>query len=466
MERETLGSRIGFLFLSAGCAIGLGNVWRFPYIVGKYGGAAFVLLYLVFLVIFGLPIMVMEFSVGRASGKSIGCAFEALEPKGTKWHIVKHFQIAGNYLIMMFYTTVAGWMLYYFYSSFTGKLTTTNQAEITSYFTNMLANPTELAFWMIVTTSIGFGVCALGLQNGVEKVTKYMMSGLLVIMIALAIYVATLDGASAGYSFYLKPNFKALAYNTDGSSRLWEAIYAAMGQAFFTLSIGMGGMEIFGSYIDKKYSLTGEALRVIILDTFVAITAGLIIFPTCYANGVEPNSGAGLVLITLPRIFATMKGGRIVGSLFFLFMSFASLTTVIGVFENIVAFRIDINKWSRKKSVIVNYVLIILLSLPCVFGMNIWKGVHFGPIASIDAFEDFLVSNNILPLGSMVFLLFTTLNKKHAWGWENFIAEADAGNGIKFPNKKGVRIYLKYIAPIIFFAIFIIGYVDIFILQQ
>ena len=466
MERETLGSRIGFLFLSAGCAIGLGNVWRFPYIVGKYGGAAFVLLYLIFLVLFGLPIMVMEFSVGRASHKSIGRAFETLEPYGTKWHIVKHFQIAGNYLIMMFYTTVAGWMLYYFYSSFTGKLNTANQEIITSYFTSMLNNPEELIFWMIVTVSTGFGVCALGLQNGVEKITKYMMSGLLIIMIALAVYVSTLKGAYQGYIFYLKPNFKALAYNLDGTSRLWEAIYSAMGQAFFTLSIGMGGMEIFGSYIDKKYSLTGEALRVIILDTFVAITAGLIIFPTCYANDVEPNSGAGLVLITLPRIFATMKGGRIIGSLFFLFMSFASLTTVIGVFENIVAFRIDINNWSRKKSVIINYFLIIILSLPCVFGMNIWKGVHFGPIASIDAFEDFLVSNNILPLGSMVFLLFCMLNDKYAWGWENFIKEADCGNGIKFPHNKIMKVYLKYIAPIIFFFIFIMGYVDIFILQK
>lgn len=461
-ERETLASRIGFLFLSAGCAIGLGNVWRFPYITGKYGGAAFVLLYLIFLLLFGLPVMVMEFSVGRASKRSIGTAFNFLEPQGTKWHIVKYFQIAGNYLIMMFYTTVSGWMLYYFYSSFTGKIFTSDQEVITNYFLSLVSNPSELMFWMIVTTSIGFGICALGLQNGVERITKYMMSGLLVIMIFLAIYVGFLKGASEGYKFYIKPDFKALAYDANGNNRLWEAVYAAMGQAFFTLSIGMGGMEIFGSYIDKKYSLTGEAIRVIALDTAVALTAGLIIFPACYANGVKPNSGAGLVLITLPSIFTKMPFGRLISTLFFLFMSFASLTTVIGVFENIVAFRMDINGWSRKKSVIVNYILIILLSLPCVFGMNIWSGVHFGPIASIDAFEDFLVSNNVLPLGSMVFLFFCTWNDKHSWGWDNFIKEADTGDGIKFPNKKWVHFYIKYIVPIIFFTIFIMGYVDIF----
>lgn len=461
-KRETLASRIGFLFLSAGCAIGLGNVWRFPYITGKYGGAAFVLLYIVFLLLFGLPVMVMEFSVGRASKRSIGTAFNYLEPQGTKWHLVKYFQIAGNYLIMMFYTTVSGWMLYYFYSSFTGKIIISDTVEVQNYFTSLLSSPTELMFWMVVATSIGFGICALGLQNGVEKITKIMMSGLLVIMVVLAVYVAFLKGAGDGYKFYLKPDFKAFAYDADGNPRLWEAIYAAMGQAFFTLSIGMGGMEIFGSYIDKKYSLTGEAIRVIALDTIVAITAGLIIFPACYSSGVNVGSGAGLVLITLPTIFAGMPLGRIIGTCFFLFMSFASLTTVVGVFENIVAFRIDINGWSRKKSVLVNYILIVLLSLPCVFGMNIWSGVHFGPIASIDAFEDFLVSNNILPLGSMVFLFFSTWNEKHAWGWNNFIKEADTGDGIKFPSKKWVHFYVKYIIPLVFFIIFIMGYVDIF----
>ena len=454
-KRETLASRIGFLFLSAGCAIGLGNVWRFPYITGKYGGAAFVLLYIVFLLLFGLPVMVMEFSVGRASKRSIGTAFNYLEPQGTKWHLVKYFQIAGNYLIMMFYTTVSGWMLYYFYSSFTGKIIISDTVEVQNYFTSLLSSPTELVFWMVVATSIGFGICALGLQNGVEKITKIMMSGLLVIMVVLAVYVAFLKGAGDGYKFYLKPDFHKMAENG-----IFETIYAAMGQAFFTLSLGIGAMGIFGSYIDKKYSLSGESIRIIILDTFVAICSGLIIFPACFAKGVSPSEGPGLVFLSLPNVFNGMKTGRVVGSLFFLFMSFAALTTVIAVFENITAYWMDYKGWSRKKSVLMNFVLVTILSLPCALGMNVWSGIRFGIIGSIDSFEDFLVSNNLLPLGSLVYLLFCV--SKKGWGWDNFIKEADTGEGIKFPNNKFIRAYLKYVVPVVILIIFVLGYIDIF----
>lgn len=458
--RETLGSRLGFLFLSAGCAIGLGNVWRFPYITGKYGGAAFVLLYLIFLVIFGLPIMVMEFSVGRASRKGMGGAFKVLEPKGTRWHYHNYFGIAGNYLLMMFYTVVAGWMLYYFVSFMNGSFTHLSADEVGKYFSNFItppngAFPFKMVFWMEVVIIIGFGTCLLGLRNGVERITKVMMSGLLLILIALAIYVAFLPSSGKGYEFYLKPDFHKMKENG-----IFETIYAAMGQAFFTLSLGIGAMGIFGSYIDKRYSLTGESIRIIILDTFVALTSGLIIFPACFANGINPGEGPGLIFVSLPNVFIGMKGGRLVGSLFFLFMSFASLTTVIAVFENIVAYWMDYKGLSRKKSVFINFVMISILSLPCVFGMNIWSGIRFGVIGSIDSFEDFLVSNNLLPLGSLVYLLFCVYDK--GWGWDNFIKEADTGDGIKFPKGRVIKIYLKYVVPLIMAIIFVLGYIGIF----
>lgn len=460
-KRETLGSRLGFLLLSAGCAIGLGNVWRFPYIVGRYGGAAFVLMYLVFLAILGLPVMICEFSVGRASRKSMSAAFRTLEPEGTKWHFYGKFAVAGNYLLMMFYTVISGWFLKYFFKMIRGQFSGMTPNEVGETFAATIASPLPLIAWMFVVIVIGFTACFLGLQKGVERITKFMMSALFVIMIGLAIYVAFLPGSGAGYSFYLKPDFKNLA--SGGEHGLWDTVYAAMGQAFFTLSLGIGSMEIFGSYIGKEYSLTGEALRVIGLDTFVAICSGMIIFPACAAFGVQPSAGPGLAFVSLPNIFIAMGpvAGRIMGVFFFLFMSFAALSTVIAVFENIVAFPMDKLGWSRKKSVLVNFIAILLLSTPAALGMNVWSNVHFGShIGSIDALEDFLVSQNLLPLGSLVFLLFCTWKK--GWGWDNFVAEADIGSGAKFPNSKVVRFYLRYIAPLIILIVFVAGYFDIF----
>ena len=460
-QRETLGSRLGFLLLSAGCAIGLGNVWRFPYITGKYGGAAFVLIYLVFLVILGLPVMVCEFAVGRASRKSMAAAFKELEPEGTKWHWYSGFAVAGNYLLMMFYTVVSGWFLKYFVQMIGGKFVGLGADEIVGEFVNgTVGSPSTLLIGMVVVIVIGFGTCILGLQKGVERITKIMMSALLIIMIGLAIYVAFLPGSGAGYAFYLKPNFKALV---SGEHGLWDTIYAAMGQAFFTLSLGIGSMEIFGSYIGKEHSLTGESLRVIGLDTFVAIFAGLIIFPACAAFGVDAGSGAGLAFMSLPNVFNAMGpvAGRIVGAFFFLFMSFAALSTVIAVFENIVAFAMDKLGWSRTKAVLINFAAMLVLATPAALGMNVWSGVHFGAhIGSIDALEDFIVSQNLLPIGSMLFLLFCTIKK--GWGWDGFIAEADAGEGIKFPKNKVVKFYLKFIAPVIIIVVFVAGYFDIF----
>ena len=460
-NRENLGSRLGFLLLSAGCAIGLGNVWRFPYITGRYGGAAFVLIYLAFLVILGLPVMICEFAVGRASKKSMAAAFEQLEPAGTKWHWYNGFAVAGNYLLMMFYTVVSGWFLKYFFQMISGKFVGLSGDEIVNVFVNeTVGNPKTLLIWMVVVIVIGFGACFLGLQKGVERITKIMMSALFVIMVGLAIYVAFIPGSGAGYAFYLKPDFNALV---SGEHGLWDTIYAAMGQAFFTLSLGIGSMEIFGSYIDKKYSLTGEAVRVIGLDTFVAICAGLIIFPACAAFNVEASSGAGLAFMSLPNVFNSMGpvAGRIVGGFFFLFMSFAALSTVIAVFENIVAFPMDRFGWSRRKSVLINFVAMLVLATPAALGMNVWSGVHFGShIGSIDALEDFIVSQNLLPLGSLIFLCFC-MHKK-GWGWDGFIAEADTGDGLKFPKNKVVQFYLKWIAPVIILVVFVAGYFDIF----
>ena len=459
-KRETLGSRLGFLLLSAGCAIGLGNVWRFPYITGKYGGAAFVLIYLVFLVILGLPVMVCEFAVGRASRKSMAEAFKQLEPEGTKWHWYSGFAVAGNYLLMMFYTVISGWFLKYFVQMIGGKFVGMSPADVEGVFGQTVGSTSGLLIWMVIVIVIGFGTCILGLQKGVERITKIMMSALLVIMIGLAIYVAFLPGAGAGYAFYLKPDFKALV---SGEHGLWDTIYAAMGQAFFTLSLGIGSMEIFGSYIGKEHSLTGESLRVIGLDTFVALCSGLIIFPACAAFNVEPSEKVGLVFMSLPNVFNMMGPvvGRIVGAFFFLFMSFAALSTVIAVFENIVAFPMDKLGWSRTKAVLINLAAILVLATPAALGFTVWSGVHFGShIGSIMDLEDFIVSQNLLPIGSMLFLLFCTIKK--GWGWEGFIAEADAGEGIKFPKNKVVQFYLRWIAPIIIIVVFIAGYFDIF----
>ena len=451
MQREKFSSRLGFLLISAGCAIGLGNVWRFPFITGKYGGAAFVLLYLVFLVLLGLPIMVMEFAVGRASQKSVAQSFDVLEPKHSKWHLHKYSSLAGNYLLMMFYTTIAGWMLVYCYKMLTGTFTGLSAEQVTTVFSDLTANPLLMGIAMSIVTVGCFSVCSFGLQKGVERITKIMMLCLLAIMVVLAVHSLTLSGAKEGVKFYLFPDFSKLS-----GRNFMDAVFDAMGQAFFTLSIGMGSIAIFGSYIDKKRTLTGEALRVTLLDTGVALMAGLIIFPACFTFGVKPDSGPNLIFITLPNVFISIPGGRIWGTLFFVFLLFAALSTVIAVFENILAWWMDGKGWSRKKAVLVNCILILLLSLPCVLGFNILSGVQpLGEGSTIMDLEDFIVSNNILPLGSLIYLLFCT--SKRGWGWKNFTEEANAGNGLRFP--KWIRIYVSYILPLIVLAIFIQGYI-------
>lgn len=456
-EREKFASRLGFVLISAGCAIGLGNVWRFPYITGMYGGAAFVIIYLFFLVILGLPIMVMEFSVGRASQKSAAKSFEVLEPKGTKWHLYSYGAMIGNYMLMMFYTTIGGWMIAYFFKMVKGDFVGLSPSQIEGVFGQLTSQPVTMLFWMILAVVISMLICSRGLQNGVEKITKFMMLCLLLVMVLLVIRSVTLPNSETGLRFYLMPDFKKLLEGGNGG--VSETIFAAMGQAFFTLSLGIGAMAIFGSYIGKERSLTGEAISVTILDTAVAIMAGLIIFPACFAFNVNPKSGPSLIFITLPNVFNSMPGGRLWGSLFFVFMSFAALSTIIAVFENIISFGIDLWGWTRKKSVIVNLILIIILSLPCLLGFNILSGFQpFGEGSNVLDLEDFIVSNNLLPLGSLVYLLFCT--SKYGWGWNNFINEADEGKGIKFP--KWIRIYVSYILPIIVLYIFIKGYIDKF----
>lgn len=452
-NREKFASRLGFILISAGCAIGLGNVWRFPYITGQYGGAAFVLLYLVFLVILGLPVMVMEFAVGRASQKSCAKSFDLLEPKGTKWHWYKWMGFGGCYLLMMFYTTVGGWMISYVVKSATGTFTGMDTEAVGGVFNSMLANPSELVGWMLVTIMLGFMVCSMGLQKGVERITKVMMSCLFLIMIVLCVRSVTLDGAVEGLKFYLIPDFSKMFEN--GWSTFGEAVYAAMGQSFFTLSLGISAMAIFGSYIGKDRSLMGEALNIGILDTMVALIAGLIIFPACFAFGVNPGEGPGLVFVTLPSVFNQMWGGTFWGSLFFLFMSFAALSTVIAVFENLISFCMDNWGWDRKKAVVVNGLAVTVLSFPCALGYNAWAGFTVPGIGDIQTLEDFIVSNNILPLGSVIYLLFCVC--KRGWGWDNFIREADTGTGVKFP--KWARLYLKYVLPLMILIIFIMGYV-------
>lgn len=455
-HRESLGSRLGFLLLSAGCAIGLGNVWRFPSVVGKYGGAAFVVLYLIFLLIFGMPIMVMEFAVGRASRKSVAKAFNLLEPEGSKWHQFRFFAIAGNYLLMMFYTTVAGWMFAYIFYIAKGDLQKLNPTEVGNFFSNLLANPFAMVLWMTVALFLGFFICAFGLKNGVEKASKIMMSGLFLIMIALVIRALTLPNAKEGLVFYLKPNFNAMA-----KEGLASAIYAAMGQAFFTLSIGIGAMTIFGSYIDKKKSLAEESLFIMGMDTAVAIMAGLIIFPTCLAFNINPGAGPSLIFVTLPNIFNSMPGGQIWGTFFFIFMACAALTTLIAVFENIVAFAMDALGWSRIKSVFINFFFLFVTSLPCALGFNLLSKIQpLGKGSNILDLEDFIVSNNLLPLGSLIFLLFCC--SKRGWGWENFIKEANTGKGVPFPTNRFFRFYVKYIIPIIILTIFFAGYLEKF----
>ena len=449
-NRERFSSRLGFILISAGCAVGLGNVWRFPYITGQYGGAAFVLVYLIFLVLLGLPIMVMEFAVGRASQKSAARSFHVLEPAGTKWHLQGYACMAGNYLLMMFYTTVGGWMAAYIFKTLTGEFKGLDSDGVAAVFNDMLARPGYMTFWMVLVVLLSFFICSLGLQKGVERITKAMMSCLFLILLILCIRSVTLPGASEGLRFYLIPDFTRFTENGVGNT-----IFAAMGQAFFTLSLGIGAMAIFGSYIGKDHTLTGETINICLLDTLVAFLAGLIIFPSCFAFGVDPGQGPGLVFITLPNIFNQMVGGRIFGVLFFVFMTFAAQSTIIAVFENIISFSMDLFCTSRKKTVLINGIAIILLSLPCVFGFNIWSGFQpMGAGSTIQDLEDFIVSNNLLPLGSMVYLLFCT--SRYGWGWKNFLAEADTGKGVKFPA--WARVYVSYILPLIVLFIFIMGY--------
>ena len=453
-NRERFASRLGFILISAGCAIGIGNVWRFPFITGQYGGAAFVLIYLLFLVILGMPIMVMEFSVGRASQRSAARSFHVLEPKGTKWHINGYLAIAGNYLLMMFYTTVGGWMLAYVVKMLTGEFNGLNPDQVGAVFGNMLQQPGYMTGWMIVTVLIGFFVCSLGLQNGVERITKVMMSCLFVILIILSIRSITLPGASEGLKFYLVPDFQRML-----DAGIGEVIFAAMGQAFFTLSLGIGAMSIFGSYISKDRSLTNETISICALDTLVALMAGLIIIPASFAFGIDAGQGPGLVFVTLPNIFNQMAGGQLWGTLFFIFMSFAALSTIIAVFENIISFAMDLWGWDRKKAVVINVILVLILSMPCVLGFNLWSGFQpLGDGSTIQDLEDFIVSNNLLPIGSLIYLLFCT--SKYGWGWDNFIAEADSGKGIKFP--KAVRFYVTYILPLLIIFILVMGYVQKF----
>ncbi|WP_320127777.1 sodium-dependent transporter [uncultured Sphaerochaeta sp.] len=454
-KRETLKSRLGFILLSAGCAIGLGNVWRFPYIAGKYGGAAFVLIYLLFLFILGLPIMIMEFSIGRASKQNIGLALKTLEPPKTKWHLYGPVAIIGNYVLMMFYTTISGWLLAYFFHTLKGDFQNLDTAGVANSFTLLLQNPKEMIFWMVLSILLGFLPVAKGLQNGVEKISKWIMSGLLALILILAINSLTLKGGASGLRFYLLPDFHRMQ-----QTGLFEAVYAAMGQAFFTLSIGIGSLSIFGSYIGRDKTLTGESVRVITLDTFVALCSGLIIFPACSAFGVQPNAGPSLIFVTLPNIFNQMAGGRIWGSLFFAFMSFAALSTLIAVFENITSYWIDAHHTKRKKACLYNGLAIVLLSLPCLLGFNLLSAIQpLGEGTTILDLEDFLVSSTLLPLGSLIFTLFCCT--KYGWGWKNFTAEADAGSGLKVP--KGLKVYFQWILPIFILVLFVKGYWDIFL---
>lgn len=448
-QREKFGSRLGFLLLSAGCAIGIGNVWRFPYLVGQNGGGAFVVCYLLFLAIMGVPILSMEFAVGRASRKSPVRAYQELEKPGTKWHLHGYVALIGNYVLMMFYTTVAGWMLYFFYGFLTGKFTGLSSEQVSGLFGEMLASPSINVFWMVVVVVCGILVCSMGLQKGVERITKNMMLCLLALMVVMAVHGITLEGGMEGLKFYLLPDLQQMKEVGIG-----KVISAAMNQSFFTLSLGIGAMAIFGSYLDNSHTLLGEAVNVAVLDTFVAVVAGLIIFPACFAFGVSPDSGPSLIFITLPNVFISMTGGRIWGSLFFVFMSFAAFSTVIAVFENIIACDMELLNMDRKASARLNLVLIILLSLPCALGYNVLSGfAPLGPGSAVLDLEDYIVSNWLLPLGSLVYLVFCT--SRLGWGFDNYRKEANQGSGIQMPS--WTYGYMKVIVPLLILVVFLQG---------
>ena len=450
-ERESFGSRLGFILVSAGCAIGIGNVWKFPYLAGDSGGGFFVLFDFIFLLIMGVPVMSMELAIGRRSRKSGAEGFREIEKKGSKWHIVGYTSIIGCYLLMMFYTSVAGWMISYFWKFLSGSFSSSmDKSAVSSVFTDMLSSTSDSLVFMTLSVVIGMGVCALGLKNGVEKITKVMMMGLLALIIILAIHSLTLPGAMEGLKFYLVPSIGTLK-----EKGVLSVVVAAMNQAFFTLALGICAMEIFGTYMSKENTLFSEAFRISLLDTFVAVVSGLIIFPSCFSFSVSPDAGPSLIFVTLPNVFINMKGGRVWGTLFFVFMSFAALSTVIAVFENIIASFMDNYKWSRRKSVVINFISILLLSLPCALENNLLKGVTIlGNKGVLDSW-DFLVSNLLLPLGSIAIILFCVW--RNGWGWNEYLKEANTGKGIKMPGSKAVKIYLGVVLPILVFTVMILG---------
>lgn len=450
MERESFKSRLGFILVSAGCAIGIGNVWRFPYVAGENGGGLFVLLYLIFLVLMGIPVLTMELAVGRASRKSAVLGYKKLEKPKSKWHIHGWFCMLGCYLLMMYYTTVSGWMTSYFYKFATGTFESGMTSEqVSGVFSQLQSNPIEMVIWMAIITILGFLVCSRGIQKGIEKVSKVMMIALLVLILALAVNSILLSGAGEGLKFYLVPDFEKVSEIGIGN-----IVSAAMNQSFFTLSLGIAAMEIFGSYMSKDNTLPGESVKICAIDTFVAIMAGLIIFPACFSYGVEPDQGPALIFITLPNVFVNMAGGRIWGTLFFLFMTFACFSTIIAVFENIISFCIDMFKISRTKSVIINAVIILIASLPCVFGFNIWSGFElFGQ--NVLGMEDFLVSNILLPVGSLIYLLFCVT--KFGWGFDNYLAECNTGKGMKFA--RFLKPYFQFVLPILVLIVLVQGFI-------
>ena len=452
MQREHLGSRLGFILLSAGCAIGIGNVWKFPYITGQNGGAIFVLIYLFFLVIMGMPVMTMEFSMGRASQKSPAKMYQELEPSGSKWHIHGIVAMIGNILLLMCYTCITGWMVQYFVDTAMGEFVGLDAAGIAAKFPEMTSDTGSMTVYTLLVVAMAAVICSFSLQKGLERVTKWMMLALLGIMIVLAIHSGTLEGAGEGLKFYLLPSWERFT-----EAGVVNVIVAAMNQSFFTLSLGIGAMAIFGSYLGKDRTLLGEAVNVGVLDTFVAFTAGLIIFPACSAYGVEAGSGPSLVFVTLPNIFNNLPGGRIWGSLFFVFMSFAALSTVFAVFENIVACLRDITGWSRKKACLITCVGLMVLSMPCVLGFTVLQQVKIMGLSIMD-FEDFMVNNILLPVGSLIFVIFCV--SKKGWGWKNFTAEANTGKGLKI--QKWMRIYMTYVLPVIIAIVFVIGLYNFF----
>ena len=454
MQRERLGSRLGFILLSAGCAIGIGNVWKFPYMAGQYGGGIFVLVYLFFLVVMGIPVMTMEFAMGRASQKSPAKIYEPLAPKGSKWHIHSYFAVAGNYILMMFYTCVSGWMIRYFIDMAAGKFEGLDTNGVGNHFNSMLSDPVSLIVYTSIVIIFGFAVCSFSLQKGLERVTKYMMLALLAIMVVLAINSIFMDDGAEGLAFYLLPDAQKVK-----DIGLGNVIVGAMNQSFFTLSLGVGSMAIFGSYLDKNRSLMGESVNIAALDTFVALCSGLIIFPACSAYGVEVNSGPPLIFITLPNIFNNIPLGRLWGSLFFVFMSFAALSTVLAVFENIIACTMDLFGFSRKKACVVNCIAMLVLALPCILGFNVLSGfTPFGEGTNVLDLEDFIVSNVLLPIGSLVFVLFCT--SRYGWSWKNFVAEANEGKGLKVTN--WMRKYMTFVLPVIIIVLFVVGIYNFF----